>query len=165
VIRRISASLGLAILLLTACRSAAVPQASTAAILPLDEPCALLSRQDIQTVTGSPVTRVHHPISKKTGKPMKDTCSYEADRPYGAIIVWLDRSGERDFHRHVEELARDPHQVVEVVPGLGDEAYLIGRTELMVLRSGEVTTVGSQYYAPDGAAILIRLAGLALDGL
>ena len=158
----ISASLALAILILPACRSAPVPQASTAAILPLDEPCALLSREDIEKVTGSPVVRVHHPVGKKTGKSMKDSCAYEANRPYGAIIVSLHRSAERAFHREVGELARDPHQVVEAVPGLGDEAYLIGRTELTVLASGNVITFGSQRYAPDGAAVLRHLAELVL---
>jgi hypothetical protein len=163
VIERISLPLALAVLLVPACRSAAGSQSSPAAIPTLEEPCALLSRGEIEDVTGSPVVRVHHPISKKTVKPMKDACAYEADRPYGAIIVSLDVDGERAFHREVRELVADPHQVVEIVRGVGDEAYLIGRTHLMVLESGDVFTVGTQYYPPDGPAVLRQLATLALD--
>ncbi len=161
--KRIAAWAAFLLLLLPACRPAAEPEAPAAAIPTLDEPCAVFSREEIEDVTGSPVARVHHPMSKVTVKPIKDTCAYEADRPYGAIIVSIDRDGERALHREVEELARDPHQIVEGVPGLGDEAYLTGRTGLAVLESGDVVTVGTQYYTPDGPAVLRQLAALALS--
>jgi hypothetical protein len=163
VTKRTAAWAALAMLLLSACRSATEPGSSPVVIPTLDEPCAVFSREEIEDVTGSAVTRVHHPISKVTVRRMKDTCAYEAGRPYGAIVVSIDRDGERAFHREVEDLTQDTHEVIEVVPGLGDEAYLTGRTGLMVLESGEVVAVGTQYYAPDGPAVLRQLAALALS--
>jgi hypothetical protein len=54
---------------------------------------------------------------------------------------------------------------VELVPGLGEEAYLDGPNGLFVLSDGTVLFVGTQFIQPDSPAVLRALAEIALAPL
>jgi hypothetical protein len=146
---------------LSACSARAASPEAAPQIPVLRGSCAFLSRAEVAEVTGSHVAKVERGISKSTLE--KAGCLYRTEGPYGAIVVDVDVSGGARFDDWLEREARpEAHNIVERVPGLGDEAYLIGRSGLSVRKGPVVFHVGTQYFALDGPAVLRGLAEIAL---
>jgi hypothetical protein len=144
-----------------ACSADTAPQEDASPISTLRSQCAFLSRGEVADVTGSRVIKVENLISRVTLE--KSGCLYRTDGPFGAIVVDMDVSGGARFDDWLEREARpEAHYVVEHVSGLGDEAYLIGRTGMFVRKGSAVFHVGSDYLPPDGPAVLRALAEIAL---
>lgn len=159
-----SLRLAIVTVLLAGCSAGpASPRQSASALSTLDDPCALLFRAEVARATGSDVTKVERGVNMVTGE--NSGCLYRTDGPYGAIVVDLNRSGEQEFRNRLQEEAQATYPNVELVSGLGDAAYLDGRTELLVLSGGAELEVATQFYQPDGPAVLRRLAKIALAAL
>lgn len=136
-------------------------QTPTYAALPtLDDPCSLLTRVEIEEATGSEVTSVERSASKSTLR--RAGCIYWTDGPFGAIVVDLTRDAAEAFDATLREESRQEYTNVELVHGLGDEAFLDARSGLVVLVGNDVVDVGTQKYAVDGPAVLRSLAETAL---
>lgn len=151
-------------LLLAGCGAGAANSSPSASSPPtLNNPCALLSRSEVARATGGNVTAVELGASMVTGA--QAGCIYKSDGPYGAIVVALSRPGGEAFKSRLQQTLDGPQNVVDLIPGLGDEAYLAGRTDLFVLSGGTVIEISTQLYQPDGSAVLRQLAEIALARL
>jgi hypothetical protein len=149
-------------MLLMACSSelSGSQEPPTPTLSTLDGPCTLLTRQEVGSVTSSRVISVDRGISKLTNKP--EACLYRTNGPYGAIVVDLTRDDADDFHARLADESAKEFPNVELVPGLGDEAALYGRTSLVVLLGDDVLSLGTQFYELDGPAVLRSLAAIAV---
>src|SRR4051794_24894756 len=127
----------------------------------LSDPCALLTRVEVEMATGSNVTSVERGIDKVTNE--KSGCLYRSDGPYGVIVVGLTRGGADAALARLQQESLDGANIVEAVGGLGDEAFLTGRTELIVVTGTDVVMVATQRFALDGPAVLQELAAMALQ--
>ena len=112
--------------------AASAPAAAT-------ESCEVLAPEDIQSVTGTAVTRVAYDPSQGLG----GNCGNFADAE-GEPFLGVSRLATRqDFTQTVESTPADMYPTRQPLPGLGDEAILLSggegrfRLRLLVARRGE----------------------------
>jgi hypothetical protein len=143
-----------------------------------DNPCDLLTSEQVAVATGLEVTEARHlPSIRKIvqaqnigGEPEPGTiCSYETRSEFGAVTVVVpphaDRSAASYWQDRERAFSTFPMSA-RMISGVGEDAWLGGGTGLHVLtRQGEYFMVGTQMYSRRSADLLVALARGVLDRL
>ncbi len=127
-----------------------------------DDPCALLTREQVAAATGSAVLSSGVIPDERFIFPVEpNPCGYETDGRFAEVIVWVGY-GRQAF---IDARDRDPRNT-RPVEGIGDEAFEHGKATLWVLVGNGAFSIGTQHGAGDGAvAVLETLARDALANL
>ena len=143
-----------------------------------ENPCALLSAQDMASVTGLPVTEARRLTSiKQDVRAQQEAraldpgviCSYKTSPDFESINIVFGREAP-DMVGAYEE-ARDRYfrtfpGAAELIPGVGQDAWLAGGASLTVLTvDRRYFSVSTQMYDRRSRTILIRVARAVLSRL
>ena len=102
--------------------------AQAAFILP-DDPCALVSVEEVEAATGSTVVRSGPVPDKLMHVPTApNPCEYVTDGQHGSIVVSVHPDGAAEFTRQRD---RDPVNTV-AIEGVGDESFAHALASLSV---------------------------------
>jgi hypothetical protein len=156
-------------------RANGVSQPAPQALLP-DNPCEVLSSQQVSAITGLEVTSVNRVPSlakvmvgqRKNREPGPGTiCNYGTHSDFGSILIGmpaqLHRHAARYWETRAQYFASFPG-AAHRVEGLGMDAWLSGGTTLHVLvRGDEYFTVSTQMYQPRSRELLVNIARAVLN--
>ncbi len=127
-----------------------------------DDPCALLTSEQVAAATGSVVLSSSVIPDDRFIFPVEpNPCGYETDGPFAQVTVWVGH-GRQAF---IDARDRDPRNT-DPVRGIGDEAFVNGKASIWVLVGDGAFSIDTQHGAGDeGVAMLKTLAQDALANL
>lgn len=131
----------------------------------LIDPCALISRSDVERIIGEPMKRAVQTEDRAAGLRL---CGYATEREGSSILVQvgiIQHDTERTPKSRYESLRNNTPEAPKVA-GIGDEAF-IATPGLHILKNGYYVTVAVGAAEPDKLALvgdlavrnLVRLAG------
>ncbi|MEO8292974.1 MAG: hypothetical protein ABI635_07510 [Actinomycetota bacterium] len=124
-----------------------------------DDPCALLTREQVAAATGSAVLSAGVLPDERFMVPVDpNPCGYETDGRFGQVIVTVEQ-GRRAF---IEARDRDPRNT-QPLESIGDEAFVHGGADLWVLVGDGSFSIEAQHGAGDAAVSMLQT--LARDAL
>ena len=133
---------------------------AAAGVVPRD-PCALLTVQEVEAVTGTAVTRSGLVPDERMHDPAgPNPCEYVTGGRHESILVFVEPHGAGAFDEWQE---RDPQNTV-AIDGVGDEAFAHALASLYVRVQDSYFMLSTQHGAGrPGIRDLKRLARAALD--
>jgi hypothetical protein len=136
-----------------------------------DNPCEVLTRAEMSTITGLDVTAVRRePSIAKMVRAQREhrkagpgaLCSYETRSGFGAITISVPPRAERTSASYwaVRKRYFDTYRgSARVIPGLGLDAWLAGGADLHVLvRQDEYFMLATQTYQRQSRELLVKIA-------
>lgn len=165
---RIFVVLAITLVIASACNqpSSQAPEKLTG--LP-DDPCAVLSADDVTDVTGGKIstedrgpTRVKVEAETNSSPDPGPACFYATDSKYGKISIVIPKVENRSSSKYQEERKRSfdtfPDRAIDV-PGLGEDAWLSDGNSLHVLiDEDEYFHVATELYEPTSKEVLVKIA-------
>ena len=143
-----------------------------------DNPCEVLSPEQVSAITGLEVTSVNRVPSlakvvdaqRGNREPGPGTiCNYGTRSDFGAILIAVPPRADRRASRYWEARAKYFETfpgAAQPVGGLGKDAWLSGGTTLHVLvRGDEYFTVSTQMHQPRSREVLGNIAQVMLGQL
>jgi hypothetical protein len=141
-----------------------------------DNPCEVLTRAEMSTITGLDVTAVRRePSISKMVRAQRENrkagpgaiCSYETRSGFGAITISVPPRAERTnasywaFRAKYFEIYRGSAQVIS---GLGRDAWLAGGADLHVLvQQDEYFVLSTQLHQRQSRELLVKIAKAIVD--
>lgn len=124
-----------------------------------DDPCALLTPQEVSEAIGLEVEEEREVPSKSDGVKGQSSrlCLYDTTEPYGSIVVYLNSEvAEKDFRKNMR---RDPINTEEV-PDVGDLAFIHGGAGIQILVDDTAVSVSVQMFdSVEEAELALRNVG------
>ncbi len=112
-------------------------------------PCALLDASAVAVAVKGRVTSTSAVAS--IGGTARNLCRYDTTTVFGAVVARFSFSGRSDFDRARAVPGTEP------LSGVGDEAFVAGKTQLFVRVGDGFASIETQKYATGGHAVLIEL--------